>query len=108
VRRDNFPATDGHVEIVPKRHVVSFFDLTRRELDDAFALLKKARHEIAQMASDPDGYTIGVNEGEAAGRTVDHLHIHVIPRRKGDVDDPRGDIRRIFPHCNPDAWAPAR
>lgn len=105
VREDNFPATRGHVEIVPKRHVVSFFDLTPREIRDAYELLKVARDKITQMWSAPDGYTIGVNEGEAAGRSVDHLHIHLIPRRIGDVDDPRGGIRRVVPNCDPDLWA---
>jgi diadenosine tetraphosphate (Ap4A) HIT family hydrolase len=105
-RLDNFPATDGHVEIVPKRHVESFFDLTRREMKDAYRLIKGARDHIADSYS-PEGYTIGVNEGRAAGRTVDHLHIHLIPRRFGDVEDPRGGIRQVVPNCNPDAWGSA-
>lgn len=105
VRQDNYPATDGHVEIVPKRHVVSFFDLTPREIRDAYDLLKVARDLIPQLWPAADGYTIGVNEGEAAGRSVDHLHIHLIPRRIGDVADPRGGIRRVVPNCDPDLWA---
>ncbi|MGY4982434.1 HIT family protein [Streptomyces sp. 900105755] len=104
VRYDNFPATVGHVEIVPKRHVESFFDLTAREVKDAYALILAAQKRLTKEHS-PDGFTIGVNEGRAAGRTVDHLHIHLIPRRFGDVEDPRGGIRQAVPNCEPDLWA---
>lgn len=106
VRYDNFPATPGHVEVVPKRHVESFFDLTAGELRDAYALILAAQERITEESS-PDGFTIGVNEGRAAGRTVDHLHIHLIPRHFGDVEDPRGGIRRAVPNCDPDVWAKA-
>jgi len=102
-RYDNFPASDGHTEIVPKRHVESFFDLTQQELQDAFALILAVREDLARRFR-PHGYTIGVNEGRAAGRTIDHLHIHVIPRKFGDVPDPRGGIRQIMPECFPDMW----
>jgi diadenosine tetraphosphate (Ap4A) HIT family hydrolase len=104
VRHDNFPATEGHVEVVPKRHVESFFDLTTREIKDAYALIGRAREELIRTTKLPDGFTIGVNEGRAAGRTVDHLHIHVIPRRQGDVADPCGGIRQVVPNCNADVW----
>ncbi|MFI9584479.1 HIT family protein [Streptomyces sp. NPDC052236] len=104
VRYDNFPAAAGHVEVVPKRHVESFFELTARELKDAYALIQAAQKQISKEHH-PDGYTIGINEGRAAGRTVDHLHIHLIPRHFGDVEDPRGGIRRAAPNCEPDAWA---
>lgn len=104
-RHDNYPAADGHVEIVPKRHVESFFELTRREVWDAYCLILEARRRIDQSTETPQGYTIGVNEGRAAGRTVDHLHIHLIPRRVGDVADPRGGIRQVLPNVSPDAWS---
>lgn len=103
VRYDNFPAAPGHVEVVPKRHVESFFELTAQELSDAYALILAVQERITKEFR-PDGFTIGVNEGEAAGRTVHHLHIHVIPRHRGDVGDPRGGIRRVIPNCNPDLW----
>ncbi|NJP99572.1 HIT family protein [Streptomyces zingiberis] len=103
VRNDNFPAAPGHVEVVPKRHVESFFELTPRELKDAYALILAARKKIMDEYR-PDGFTIGVNEGRAAGRTVDHLHIHLIPRHFGDVEDPRGGIRQAVPNCDPDVW----
>jgi diadenosine tetraphosphate (Ap4A) HIT family hydrolase len=102
-RFDNFPASRGHIEIVPKRHVESLFDLTREEVADALALLFSVQ---AGLRNDygPDGYTIGINEGEAAGQSIPHLHIHLIPRYWGDVEDPRGGIRRIVPNFDPDAW----
>ncbi|WP_378245672.1 HIT family protein [Amycolatopsis speibonae] len=103
VRWDNFPAAEGHVEVVPKRHVESFFDLTPSELTEAYELLKEARRTLDEKFR-PDGYTIGVNERPAAGRTVDHLHIHLIPRHHGDVADPRGGIRHVLPGTNPDEW----
>lgn len=103
VRYDNFPANPGHVEIVPKRHVESFFDLDEREVLNAYALLRKAK-EVIDGTYFPEAYTIGVNDGKAAGRSIDHLHIHLIPRHQGDVDDPRGGVRRAAPNCDPDAW----
>ncbi|SER76429.1 HIT family protein [Actinokineospora terrae] len=105
-RYDNFPATKGHVEIVPKRHVVSLFELSAQEVCEAYELMQRVRAKLDAELS-PDGYTVGVNEGRAAGRTIDHLHIHLIPRYTGDVADPRGGIRQIFPDCDPGQWAPA-
>ncbi|WP_081736261.1 HIT family protein [Amycolatopsis orientalis] len=105
VRWDNFPAAEGHIEIVPKRHVESYFDLTPGENTEIRDLLRHARNVLADRFR-PDGYTIGVNEGRAAGRTIDHLHIHMIPRYHGDVPDPRGGIRHVLPGTDPDAWTP--
>lgn len=102
-RYDNFPASAGHVEIVPKRHVESFFGLTPAEVTDAYSLIAAVR-EALDAEHQPDGYTIGINEGRAAGRTIDHLHIHLIPRHHGDVPDPRGGIRRALPNGDPDRW----
>ncbi len=102
-RWDNFPASRGHVEIVPFRHVQSFFDLTPPEVKDLHEVAKRVKEDLERHLR-PDGYTIGVNDGSAAGRTVPHLHMHIIPRWFGDVPDPRGGIRRIFPECNPDDW----
>lgn len=102
-RLDNFPASPGHIEIVPFRHVTSFFDLTNAESKDFHALARWA-YQFLALHYKPDGYTIGVNDGAAAGQTIEHLHVHVIPRHNGDVADARGGIRRIFPNCNPDNW----
>ncbi|MGH3770748.1 MAG: HIT family protein [Pseudonocardiaceae bacterium] len=105
-RLDNFPATPGHAEIVPKRHVESFFDLSESEIIDAYALLRTVEKELSARHG-PGGYTIGVNEGRVAGRSIDHLHIHLIPRYEGDVADPRGGIRQIVPNFDPDSWVTA-
>lgn len=104
VRLDNFPSTEGHVEVVPKRHLESYFGLSKLEARDTHALLLKARNYLVDEYG-PDGFTIGVNDGRAAGRTIDHLHIHLIPRRFGDVADPRGGIRQVLPRWDPDAWS---
>jgi diadenosine tetraphosphate (Ap4A) HIT family hydrolase len=106
-RYDNYPATDGHLEIVSKRHVESFFELTDQEIVEAYALLREAQQEL-QQKYEPHGYTIGVNEGDAAGRSIDHLHIHLIPRYYGDVEDPRGGVRQAAPNCDPDSWGAHR
>lgn len=99
-RWDNYPAAEGHAEVVPKRHVVSLFDLTPEEWADVHVLLRLVAEQITA-----DGFTIGVNEGEAAGRTIHHVHVHLIPRRFGDVPDPRGGVRLVLPDAiRSDAW----
>jgi diadenosine tetraphosphate (Ap4A) HIT family hydrolase len=103
-RYDEFPATPGHVEIVPKRHVLSIWDLTEPEMAAAWRLAATAAGLIAAEHR-PDGWNIGVNDGAAAGRTIHHLHIHLIPRYAGDQPDPRGGIRRGLPNGDPDVWA---
>lgn len=95
-RWDNFPVSRGHLEIVPKLHISSFFDIDDEQLIQLYALIKEAK-ALVQKKYSPDGYNIGINEGEAAGRTVHHLHLHIIPRYKGDVEDPHGGIRNIIP-----------
>ncbi len=93
-RYDDFPVNRGHAEIIPKRHVSSFFELSSEEFDDMRALLQGVRQDIdAQYA--PDGYTVGANIGEAGGQTISHAHFHIIPRYIGDVPDPKGGIRNV-------------
>ena len=100
-RWDNFAVSQGHLEVVPKRHVESFFDLSEVEVLAIHRLLKLARREVIKQGISlgyvPDGYNGGFNEGEAAGRTVHHFHFHLIPRYWGDVPKPRGGIRHIIP-----------
>lgn len=96
VRWDNFPVSKGHLEIVPKLHIDSFFKLDDKQLIKLYELIKKAKAIIKKKYS-PDAYNIGVNEGEAAGRTIHHLHIHIIPRYRGDVKNPHGGVRNIIP-----------
>lgn len=93
---DGFPISPGHVLIVPRRHVASFFDVSEEERRDLFALLT-TMHEKLDQEKKADGFNVGINDGEAAGQTVLHLHIHLIPRFSGDMPDPRGGVRWIFP-----------
>lgn len=93
---DAFPLAEGHTLVVPRRHVARLGDLTAEEEADLWALVREVRAGLAASHS-PDGFTIGANDGEAAGQTVAHAHVHVIPRRRGDVEDPRGGVRRVIP-----------
>ena len=103
VVRDAFPVSPGHTLVIPKRHVGSFFDLTELERQDLLSLLDKAKLVIDQEFK-PVGYNIGINDGPAAGQTVPHLHIHLIPRYKGDLPDPRGGVRWVIPD-QADYWS---
>lgn len=103
-RFDNFAANPGHVEVVPWDHVDSWFDLPLAEQTALCELLAQAKTLIVAEQGEPDGWTIGINDGRAAGRSIDHLHVHLIPRWHGDVPDPRGGIRQCAPNCTPDAW----
>ncbi len=93
---DGFPVSKGHTLIVPKRVVPEIFDLNDDEYRGCFDLIKKVKDYLKEKYS-PDGFNIGVNNGEDAGQTVFHAHIHVIPRYKGDVPNPRGGVRNIIP-----------
>jgi diadenosine tetraphosphate (Ap4A) HIT family hydrolase len=97
---DGFPVTLGHSLIVPKRHITSFFETIREEQAALFDLLAEMRQLLLEERS-PDGFNIGINDGAAAGQTVMHLHIHLIPRYSGDTDDPRGGVRWIMPRTAP-------
>jgi len=91
---DKFPVNEGHVLITPKRHAENFFDATLEELAAINGLVFEVR-EILDEKYKPDGYNIGVNVGHAGGQTIFHLHVHVIPRYEGDVEDPRGGVRNL-------------
>ena len=95
-RIDNHPVSPGHTLIIPKRHIASFFETTEEERLAMMKLLDEAKAVLDQKHK-PDGYNIGINGGEAAGQTVMHLHIHLIPRYKGDRADPRGGVRWVLP-----------
>lgn len=94
--RDGEPAATGHTLIIPKRHTESFFDLTPDEITACHALLRGERDHIAK-AHRPDGYNIGINDGESAGQSIPHTHWHLIPRYRGDHPDPRGGVRHVIP-----------
>lgn len=93
---DAFPVSRGHVLIVPRRHVPTWFEATEEEQQALLAATAQAR-ALIDATNKPDGYNIGMNVGRAAGQTVFHLHLHVIPRYEGDVPDPRGGVRHVIP-----------
>ena len=125
---DKFPITPGHTEVIPKRHIASLFELSKKEWSHLYTAIKETINVIEDtdvekqynnfiknplneksvifcekmlkhnfLTKKPDAYNIGINEGEVAGRTISHLHIHIIPRFKGDVKNPIGGIRNIIP-----------
>jgi diadenosine tetraphosphate (Ap4A) HIT family hydrolase len=96
VRYDNHALSRGHVIAVPRRHVASFFDMTAEEQAAVLGLLNEAK-KLTEDRHSPDGYNIGVNIGKAAGQSRMHVHVHLIPRYKGDVADPSGGIRCVLP-----------
>jgi diadenosine tetraphosphate (Ap4A) HIT family hydrolase len=93
---DSFPISPGHILVIPKEHYPNIFDVPSEEQAHLFKLINKAKEIISQTHS-PDGFNIGINSGTAAGQTVPHAHIHVIPRYNADVEDPRGGVRWIIP-----------
>ena len=95
-RYDRYPVSPGHLLIITKRHVADFFDTTLEERQALNNLSEEAKKMLDREYS-PDGYNIGVNCGAAAGQTIMHLHIHLIPRYQGDIDNPRGGVRGVIP-----------
>ena len=95
-KRDGYPVSKGHTLIIPRRHVASFFETTDEERLAMLKLLDEVKAALDKELK-PDGYNIGINGGAAAGQTVMHLHIHLIPRYAGDRADPRGGVRWIIP-----------
>jgi diadenosine tetraphosphate (Ap4A) HIT family hydrolase len=95
--RDAFPVSPGHALVVPRRAIANWFEATREEREALFDLVDEVRKQLDAGPTPPQGYNIGVNVGEAAGQTVRHLHVHVIPRYRGDVEDPRGGVRHVIP-----------
>ena len=96
ILRDLYPVSPGHTLVIPWRHVGSFFDLTPDERAGLMSLVEGAKAELdAEMR--PDAYNLGLNDGPAAGQTVPHCHLHLIPRYVGDQGDPRGGVRWVIP-----------
>lgn len=94
---DGFPVTQGHMLIIPKRHASDYFALHQSEINACNGLLQEMRANLLTEDKTVSGFNIGVNNGEAAGQTIFHCHIHLIPRRKGDVERPRGGVRHLIP-----------
>ena len=91
---DKFPVNEGHALIIPKRHFQNYFDATKEEIAAMYDLSQEVKKLIDKKYS-PDGYNVGANVNHEGGQTIMHLHMHIIPRYKGDIEDPRGGIRRI-------------
>jgi len=94
--RDSFPLSPGHSLIIPLRHCADFFELSPEEMAACMDLLRSARADLDAELK-PDGYNIGVNVGPAAGQSIWHVHVHLIPRYAGDHPSPRGGVRQILP-----------
>lgn len=101
--RDAYPVSPGHSLVIPKRHIGSFFETNDAERRALLALVDNTKR-LLDTELRPDAYNIGINDGRAAGQTVTHLHIHLIPRYTGDRPDPRGGVRWIIPE-RADYWS---
>lgn len=97
VLEDGFPVTQYHSLVIPKRHFENFFEVTDEELLAINELLKVRKEQILDLDQSVSGFNIGINIGEAAGQSIFHLHVHLIPRRIGDIDNPKGGVRGVIP-----------
>jgi diadenosine tetraphosphate (Ap4A) HIT family hydrolase len=95
-RWDKFPVSPGHMLVIPRRHYETMFEATAEEFQAIWEVIGQAKGVI-ELEHQPDGYNIGVNDGQAAGQSVFHVHIHVIPRYEGDVVNPLGGVRGVLP-----------
>ena len=96
--KDNYPVTKGHHLIIPFRHTENYFSMNDQEREDTTVLLKVLKLKLEEGDQTITGFNIGMNSGKAAGQTVMHSHIHLIPRRKGDTPNPRGGVRGVIPN----------
>ncbi len=97
VTYDTYPASPGHCLITPHRHIAEYFDATREEKQAIWDLVDEMK-PIVDRDFKPDAYNIGINIGSVAGQSVPHIHVHMIPRYKGDVENPKGGVRGVIPH----------
>ena len=97
IRDTAYPVTKHHTLIITNRHVNDFFDLTKDEMIDLDEVLKNQKQELKKLDKEISAFNVGVNVGKDAGQSIMHCHIHLIPRRKGDVEDPRGGVRGVIP-----------
>lgn len=101
---DGFPVSEGHALVVPRQHEADFFALAPAVQEAMLALLRQLQADVAGQLK-PDGFNVGINVGAAAGQTVGHVHLHLMPRYAGDVEDPRGGVRWVIPAKAP-YWEP--
>ena len=97
VVKDSYPVTKLHTLIIPHRHVSNFFDLNKDELKDLSKVLKNERQSLLNLDKEITAFNVGINAGKDAGQSIMHCHIHLIPRRKGDIENPRGGVRGVIP-----------
>jgi len=97
IRDTAYPVTKHHTLIITNRHVDDFFELNKDEMGDLVEILKKQKKELKNLDKEISAFNVGVNIGKDAGQSIMHCHIHLIPRRKGDVEDPRGGVRGVIP-----------
>ena len=97
IRDTAYPVTKHHTLIIANRHIDDFFDLTKDEMSDLYEILKEQKKELKKLDKEISAFNVGVNIGKDAGQSIMHCHIHLIPRRKGDVEDPRGGVRGVIP-----------
>jgi len=95
--RDNYPVSKYHTLLIPNRHVTDIFDLYGDETLSLFRILQRQKFLLKEVDDTITGFNVGFNSGCDAGQTIEHAHVHLIPRRKDDVDDPIGGIRNVFP-----------
>ena len=95
--RDGFPVTNMHSLVIPIRHAADWFDITDEEAEACNQLIRMVQRDILKADPSVEGFNIGMNAGEVAGQTIFHCHIHLIPRRRGDVTNPRGGVRNVIP-----------
>jgi diadenosine tetraphosphate (Ap4A) HIT family hydrolase len=94
---DGYPVTKYHTLIIPKRHVADYFDLHQPEVNAIQKLLHRQKDRLMKLDKSITGFNIGINVGQDAGQSIFHVHIHLIPRRSGDMDDPKGGVRGVIP-----------
>ena len=94
---DSYPVSEFHSLIVPKRHLETYFELTKDEILACNELILKTKEKILKQDSSVQGFNIGTNAGKSAGQSIMHCHIHLIPRREGDVENPQGGVRSVIP-----------
>ena len=95
--RDSYPVTKLHTLIIPKRHFQSYFDMNIGEINSINSILNNQKNEIKKLDPEVTAFNIGINDGKDAGQSIYHLHVHLIPRRKGDIENPRGGVRGVIP-----------
>ena len=95
---DSYPVTEHHCLIIPKRHIKDYFDLSNEELVACNDLVQIIKKEIIKKDPSVKGFNLGTNIGKVSGQSILHCHLHLIPRRKGDVDNPQGGVRSVIPN----------